>query len=923
MTRKFVFLALAASWLVGDILISSALAQDEVWKRLTLQAAQYQLQGKFAEQLNSDLEALRVATATFGAEHRKTALSHVGVGLAYENRGRYEESEEHFRRALEIFQKVRGPVHPDVALSLDELGGLYFLQGRYAEAEATLQQAVNIEERTYGRGHVVTSVTMGRLASVFEAQGKYADAEATMRRAVELVESLSWPRNADSGLALANLAGFFLRQGRFEEAEALYRRVLKLIAMRQGSLVGHPYVRATTAVALGSLYRAQGRHAEAEAEIRKELASLEQFFGPEDPNVAGALVELAGALFGLGRHEDAAGHYQRALAIYEKNFGPQHPRTGRTLEGLAQLNYATGNLAQATRFFDRRVENLGRQFQYHFAYMSEPERLAFVDTVHAVFPLFYSYCYTYRDRDPALLGKMYDVLLWQKGFVAASVAGLRAQIVARGDAEALALLDRLQARKSRLAQLITSPPADRQEGRRLVQELERETNELERDLARRSATLAEEQRLQGASWRDVQAALKPGEAAVEIARFRFHDGNRLTAKSYYVALVLTPQSTAAPTLVVLGEAAILEGSGLEEYRRLVERKAAPAQHEATPSAPTGTAFLQPLEAALGPSRSVYLSPDGILNMISPALVTGGNGKLLIESYDLHLLNSTRDLLRQTVSSATESAVLVGNPSFDLPETQHRAMILRLGSAERGLPLLARAGPSSALRGLREGNALEPLPGTARELEAARKLLEERAWQVQVYADALALEEAVKRVRRPRLLHLATHGFFLGDQVRQFRDRLAELPVGLENPMLRSGLFFAGAGRALLGQKPAEGLEDGVLTAYEATGLDLQGTDLVVLSACDTGLGEVLNTEGVFGLRRAFQIAGARAVLMSLWAVPDRETQELMGLFYENWLQGAENHDALRAAQLEMRRRIRERFGNDLPYYWGGFVLIGP
>ena len=141
-------------------------------------------------------------------------------------------------------------------------------------------------------------------------------------------------------------------------------------------------------------------------------------------------------------------------------------------------------------------------------------------------------------------------------------------------------------------------------------------------------------------------------------------------------------------------------------------------------------------------------------------------------------------------------------------------------------------------------------------------------------------------------------------------------------MLRSGLFFAGANRGLSGAAPSADLDDGVLTAYEAMGLNLQGTELVVLSACQTGLGQVRNGEGVFGLRRALQVAGAEAVLMSLWPVPDNATQELMSLFYAKWLNGRDKHQALREAQLEMREKIRERHGRDLPFYWGAFVLVG-
>jgi CHAT domain-containing protein len=194
--------------------------------------------------------------------------------------------------------------------------------------------------------------------------------------------------------------------------------------------------------------------------------------------------------------------------------------------------------------------------------------------------------------------------------------------------------------------------------------------------------------------------------------------------------------------------------------------------------------------------------------------------------------------------------------------------------------------------------------------------------VELYSGPRALEEVVKRAQRPRLLHLATHGFFISDQARSALDRTTDPAFGREDPMLRSGLFLAGADRALAGLARSADLEDGILNAYEASGLNLHGAELVVLSACETGLGEAHNSEGVFGLRRAFQLAGAEAVLMSMWAVPDRETQELMTRFYAHWLGGKNKHVALREAQQEMRQRVRERYQRDLPFYWAAFVLQG-
>lgn len=141
-------------------------------------------------------------------------------------------------------------------------------------------------------------------------------------------------------------------------------------------------------------------------------------------------------------------------------------------------------------------------------------------------------------------------------------------------------------------------------------------------------------------------------------------------------------------------------------------------------------------------------------------------------------------------------------------------------------------------------------------------------------------------------------------------------------MLRSGLFFAGASRTLCGHAPVGGLDDGVLTAYEASTLDLQGSELVVLSACETGRGQSRPGEGVFGLRRAFQEAGARCVLISMWQVPDQETSVLMAGFYKHWLSTGDKHQALQLAQQELRSTLKTQ-GRDVPFYWGAFVLVGP
>jgi CHAT domain-containing protein len=311
-------------------------------------------------------------------------------------------------------------------------------------------------------------------------------------------------------------------------------------------------------------------------------------------------------------------------------------------------------------------------------------------------------------------------------------------------------------------------------------------------------------------------------------------------------------------------------------------------------------------------------------------VAASDGRLLMEKYDLRIVSSTKDILRDPrKTTSSDIAVLVGNPAFDFDDAQERAAIESLHAADAAAHVAPelRAEVSSLRSCDLEGAALKPLPGTQVEVEEISSLLEKQRWRVQVYTQQKALKETVMEVKGPRVLHLATHGFFEPDQQKAEQRETDqhstnEQPASVEDPMLRSGLFFAGANRGLSGHATAADLDDGVLTAYEASQIDLQGTELVVLSACETGLGEVAAGEGVFGLRRALQVAGADSVLMSMWAVPDKETQELMALFYEKWLAGKDKHVALREAQLEMRARVKARYGEDRPQYWGAFVIVG-
>lgn len=297
------------------------------------------------------------------------------------------------------------------------------------------------------------------------------------------------------------------------------------------------------------------------------------------------------------------------------------------------------------------------------------------------------------------------------------------------------------------------------------------------------------------------------------------------------------------------------------------------------------------------SKRVYVSCDGILNKVSlNGLYDRMSRSYVIDKYDLQMLGNTAELVRPNTlaTSAVREAAVFGYPDFNL--NGHRDA--EMGSARTSGALL-------------NGMRIPDLPATQAEVQLVSKLLSGSDWKVSGFADGQASEENLKKLASPAVLHIATHGFFQPDSPMEEQLESVGKEDVFSNPLFRSGLLLAGAGASSEGRT-----EDGLLTAYEAMNLDLSRTSMVCLSACETGLGEVMNGEGVYGLQRAFQVAGAQSLLMSLWQVDDEATQELMTTFYQGWVGGLSKNDAFRKAQ----KQVRDKYGN--PYFWAAFVLLG-
>ena len=887
---------------------ADALAQAQALQRanqLDQQRLALYEAGRYGEAIAIAQEVLVIRREQLGEQHYDVAQSLNSLALLYRAQGRYGEAEPLYQQVLAIVREQLGERHSDVAVSLNNLALLYAAQGRYGEAESFYQQALGIYREQLGERHPLIARSLSNLALLYETMGRYAEAEPLYQSALDIYQEQLGNDHPNVAETLNNLALLYDAQGRYEAAEPLYQQALIIYRQQLGD--NHPSV-ASGLNNLASLYTVQGRYAAAEPLYQEALAIYRQQLGDRHPSTANSLNNLAELYRAMGRNEAAEPLYQQVLDISREQLGEHHPLVATYFNNLAVLSVAQGRLTEAIGYLTQGLDIEEWNLALNLATLTDTQRQDYVATVSGStsFPLS---LHLQSPAPPAAAAELaLTTLLRRKGRLLD--AGINSLQVLRQNLTPAdqATLDDLTALYQQLATLTFNRPADLTPAQYQAERLRLETQAraLETDLARRSAAFRAE--IQPVELAAVQAQIPTDAVLVEYSRYRPYDAtnaqNPWGAERYAVYLLFPDGRIEATDL---GEATEIDGAVNRLTEQLRDRNASPANARALTAL-----VLDPIRASLGDRDHLLISPDSQLNRIPFEALQDRDGHYLIEQYQISYLNSGRDLLKLNINSpSTAPAVVLANPDYEQAAGSPR-------SVAAGAPVADASGQrSTQLRQLRVG----PLPGTASEAEAILPLLP----SAMALTGAQATENALKQVQAPRILHIATHGFFLENVVRPNLENgrglgvvasdepISQPAVTAENPLLRSGLALAGFnGRA-------SGDEDGVLTALEAAQLNLLGTQLVVLSACKTGLGDIANGEGVYGLRRAFAIAGAETQLISLWQVDDFGTQSLMVRYYENLTAGMGRSEALRQVQLEM---IAAGGEYSHPFYWSAFVLTG-
>jgi CHAT domain-containing protein/Tfp pilus assembly protein PilF len=969
----------------GNVALARTLeARSLVWQR----------RGEYVR-ARPDAERALAIRQDANPNHPDVAATLTRLGYQLLSEGDHSRAQQFLERAVAVAEAALRTGHPDIASFLRILAIPVQSLGDLARARALQERALAIAEGSLGRDHPLVADCLNDLAGTLFLQAEYTAARPLFERAISTYERTLGADYPGIATPAHNSAILNARLGDFTRARAFHQRALASWQRVVGS--EHP-IFAWALTDFGQTLAEQGLDAEARTYLERALVIRRRILGNEHPLVAQTLSSLADSLSRLGQRQRALDLSQQALDIWQKTASPEWEAFSKSLLVRGRILAGRGDYAGAIAAYDRALqvrlpglgalhpavaevqaarasvlallgrreealtlaleaEQTGRDhLRLMLGSLAERQALEYASTRPRGLGLALSLA-----LDPNAGASVLDAVIRGRSLVLDEMAS-RGRLLANEKASALApRWAALRSARQRLANLVIQGPGQdkREQYAARLEAAQRDKEDAERALAEESTAFRSEQSRADSGLRQIRTHLPPRAALVSFVRYERTSFSRTSAAprpvSWYVAFVVRPNED-APKVVELGSASAIDAL-ITSWRSamLADITAARAATQSGPSFRTlGTSLRQkvwdPLAAHLGGAQQVFVVPDGGLNLVPLTALPLARGRYVLEDGPvIHYLSAERDLVVADSASQLGSGLLaVGNPAFADPSSfaALRATRPAAPTAPASRPMTTPARRGSVTCVSFQSMRFDPIPESRREVDAVASQWQQvdaasRAGDARALIGAEATERAFKQLGPGRrILHLATHGFFLSEDcataVQGTRsvggvattgakpvpaaaapNPLRRLP---ENPLLFSGLALAGANRRAAAG-PDE--EDGVLTAEEVATLNLDGIEWAVLSACDTGLGAVAAGEGVFGLRRAFQVAGARTVIMSLWSVDDRAARDWMAALYQARLeQKLDTAGSARAASLALLRDRRAKGASTHPFFWAAFVAAG-
>lgn len=779
---------------------------------------------------------------------------------------------EYLASSLEMSESTVGKRSAAYIANLNNLAKLHQALGKYNEAETEFSEALTLSDQFFGDG-MQKAILLNNKAMLFQTVGRYDEAAELMKEAMKA--SSKGPKKTfqsfDNRKFKINLAFIYQLSGKLTEAETAFQEIKKVFEDRKQT--GNAEY-AGLLNQMGILYIQMGKPEKVEELLKKSKAVYKERFTEENTYYAKVTNDLGNFYRMQARYEDAEKQLNKALHIRETLLGTKHPDYVRTQENLAILYWKTGKLEQAYMMYREVMDKTIDFINQYFPPMSEAEKTSYWDITAPRFQRFYNFAIEASATMKYVAQDFYDYNLATKALLLNATNKVKDGILKSKNEdlikEYLSWLDQ----KEQLARLYTLSKEELKQQKINLSELERAANATEKSLSSKSAEFSAGYSTQKSSYKQILALLNDTEAVVDIIRVRGF-AQDFTTDSRYVALILK-KGAEMPQLVMMENGAELEKKYAKFYRNAVQQKVTDDY--------SYEQYWTKIEKELAGKKLIYISPDGVYNQMNLNTLKRPDQDYVVNRYDLVIIGNSKDLIAlkaRKTSVPKKNAFLLGFPDYGTPD-------------------------------------IASLPGTKVEIDGVAKVLKTSGYQITQVMAKDATEKNIKSVKAPSLVHIATHGYFLQDAGEGEGSVFGvNAESASRNPLLRSGLILAGAGKSITGGgSDITSNDNGILTAYEAMNLDLEGTNLVILSACETGLGDIKSGEGVYGLQRAFQVAGAEALIMSLWKVDDAATQMLMTNFYNNWIKLGNKQKAFKQAQLQLMAKYKD------PYYWGAFVMMG-
>lgn len=798
----------------------------------------------------------------------------------------------------ELFRKDKSSAEP-YAQSCNNLGSLYSDLGQYEQAELLLSEALAIRKESKPEGKSPKyAITCIALANLYRDMGQFDKAETYYLEAKKIRSDFE-PKNqtliyAFSCNILADLYNNYT--GEYEKALPLY---LEAKAIREND--DNKWEYAETTNNLGALYRNMNEFKSAEELLLEANEIYNQFLPESINNLTINLNNLGELYYKKKEYEKSASYFLKARLEWKKNLEEDHPYLITNTDELAKVYWNLDESERADSLIKWAVITKYNQLDKFFQFTSENEKQLYLKNINGSCDEYQSFYFAKAATDAT---EPYEMALLNRNLTLSSAQQIRQTIYESGDKQLIKIYSDWQNTRQRLAQLYVRRDNNNDV---LVKALENKAGLLEKELAKKSAAFKNSlQKPPG--WQTIRDNLKTSEAAIEFISFHFFDGNNETDSIFYRALILRKDSPAPIPINLFEEKqldSLLRSSGSDIglinkfYTRGLE-----ITSDNTTSQSAYNLIWKPLESELNGISKVYFSPSGLLHRIAFAALPVDSTLKLSEKYQLVQVSGTASIVAQhnDVLDRNKKLYLIGGVRYDRNFTSN----------------------DQKTTDFSEKISFNYLPGTATEIKKIAVEGKAKNFLIYTLEGFTAKEDSVKALTgffSPQVLHIATHGFFFpapeskNNNKAKKSESCGESFRESADPLIRSGLLFAGANDSWCGQKTGNA-NDGILTAYEVSGLYLLNTKLVVLSACETALGDIEGSEGVYGLQRSFKMAGVKNIVMSLWKVPDTETAEFMKLFYEQMFAGEAIDKAFFTAQATMRKKYYHS-----PYIWAAWVLI--